>query len=263
MGRSGEKGRDELTGDGILFHAKYAFMPNTLGYCGPDAKGVILEGLEGGRSRRDMVSSLQKFEAAYPFLKLIARNTGREVFDYEVPEAYWIGNELLDRVPAPDFYSFSHRELEGKDHEEVRRLFRKLDGNARPHHSFYVMSTYAASGHNDGPSIANESEKKIAGLIDNCRISWGKVIEVGKGELRVRHRPLVITEGRLTLGGPSMRRVRYNSAVKPFGTVRKGDVVSLHWGYACDVLSATQALNIAKYTRSDLRQVNRFLEAEK
>ena len=252
-----------MTRKGILFHAKHAFMPNTLGYCGPDERGLIKEGLEDGIPGDSVVRTLERFEAAYPFLKLIARNTGRQVFDYEVPEAYWIGNSLLDRIPPPDFYSFSHRELQGKDHAKVRDLFRELDGKATPHHSFYVMSTYAASSEADGANVDNESEKKIGTLIDNCRISWGNVVDVGREELKVSYRPLELSGRTLALAEPRLKKVRYNPLVKPFGSVRRGAVVSLHWGYACDVLTHAQELNIAKYTRSDLTQVNRYLATRK
>ena len=93
---------------GVLFHAKHAFMPNFLGYCGPDERGRIQQSLEGGKTDDELVRTLRQFEAAYPFLGLIAKSTGREVFDYAVPEAYWIGNSLLTKVPASDFYRFSH-----------------------------------------------------------------------------------------------------------------------------------------------------------
>jgi hypothetical protein len=244
---------------GILFHAKHAYMPNTLGYCGPDEGERIQQGLEEGKAGEDLVNTLQEFEAAYPFLKLIARNTGRGVFDYAVPEAYWIGNRLLEKVPVSDFYGFSHHELKGKDRESVRAVFKGLDGEALPHHSFYVMSTYAASGAAGGPNLDNESAKKVAELIDNCRISWGKVKRVEAKELRVEFRPLVINEGRLALAPPRLKQVRYNPDVKPFGSVRPGDVVSLHWNYACDVLTSRQSRNITRYTAADLALVNRFL----
>jgi len=245
--------------DGILFHAKHACRPNILGYCGPDGRGSIQQGLEEGKVGEELVATLKEFEAAYPFLKLIARTTGRDVFDYSVPEAYWIGNPLLDKVPVSEFYGFSHHELQGKDEESVRAVFRKLNGSAVPHHSFYVMSTFAASGETDGPNLENENAKKIAALIDNCRISWGKVKSVGGRELKVEFRPVVIEGGRLGLAKPSLKRVQYNPAVRPFDSVKAGDVVSLHWNYACDVLTPRQSRNLSKYTDADLAMVNRFL----
>jgi hypothetical protein len=244
---------------GILFHAKHAYMPNLLGYCGPDENERINESLREGKTDDGLVHTLQEFEAAYPFLELIARSTGRKVFDYSVPEAYWIGNGLLDRVPGSEFYSFSHHELKGRDPRKVKEAFKSLDGVAPPHHSFYVMSTYATTVVPDGPNLSNESRRKVAQLVDNCRISWGEVRGVGKRELQVRIRPIEFRNGRLALAPPTVRRVQYNPEVKPFSSVRSGDVVSIHWNFACDVLTNRQSKNLAKYTAIDLGLVNRLL----
>lgn len=251
-----------MKADGVLFHAKHAFMPNSLGYCGPDERGQIQRDLEGNRSDEELVQILQKFEAAYPFLKLIARSAGKEVFDYSVPEAYWIGNRLLDSVPVSDFYSFSHHEIKGRDPNKVREVFKRLDGVAPPHHTFYVMSTYATTAAPDGPNVTNEAKRKIAEVVDNCRISWGVVSNVGKDELQVLARRVNVDNGGLFLTRPAVKRVRYNSEVRPFRTVREGDVVSIHWGYACDVLTPRQAKNIARYTSVDISLVNRLMKFE-
>jgi len=251
-----------MKADGVLFHAKHAFMPNSLGYCGPDEKGQIQRDLEGNRSDEELVQTLQKFEAAYPFLKLIAKSAGRQVFDYSVPEAYWIGNRLLDLVPVSDFYSFSHHEIKGRDPEKVREVFRQLDGTAPPHHTFYVMSTYATTAVPDGPNVRNEAKRKIAELVDNCRISWGTVRKVGKNELQVEARRVSVDDGGLSLTSPVVKRVRYNPEVRPFGTVKAGDVVSIHWNYACDVLTPRQVKNIAWYTDADIRLVSRLMKSK-
>jgi len=251
-----------MKADGVLFHAKHAFMPNSLGYCGPDEKGQIRRDLEGNRSDEELVQTLQKFEAAYPFLKLIAKSAGRQVFDYSVPEAYWIGNRLLDLVPVSDFYSFSHHEIKGRDPEKVREVFRQLDGTAPPHHTFYVMSTYATTAVPDGPNVRNEAKRKIAELVDNCRISWGTVRKVGKNELQVEARRVSVDDGGLSLTSPVVKRVRYNPEIRPFGTVKAGDVVSIHWNYACDVLTPRQVKNIARYTDADIRLVSRLMKSK-
>ncbi len=250
-----------MTDSGILFHAKHAFMPNRLGYCGPDERGRIQQDLEAGKKSEELVRSLQGFEAAYPFLKLIARSTGRDPFDYSVPEAYWIGNSLLERVPRQEFYTFSHHELKGRDKESVKSAFRALGGGAIPHHTFYVMSTYATTAVADGPNLTNEGSKKVAEMINNCSISSGRVKRVAGTELQVEVRPLMFADGRMKLAGPVLKKVRYNPEVRPFNSVSTGDVVSIHWGYACDVLSKRQARNIEKYTAADLALVNRLLAA--
>ena len=234
-------------------------MPNSLGYCGPDDRGTILHHLESGEGGDELVSTLKEFEAAFPFLRLIAKTTGREVFDYAVPEAYWIGNDLLRRVPVPEFYGFAHRELKGRNPAELKRVFKQVGGQAVPHHSFYVMSTYASSSLADGPNLSNTASARIARLIDDCRISWGRVTEVGRKTLAVEYTPVKITGGRLELGRAATKKVRYNAEVTPFGSVRPGDAVSLHWDYACEVLTRRQLRNLKGYTAVDLQLTNRLL----
>ncbi len=246
---------------GLVFHAKHAFMPNSLGYCGPDDRGRILQLLEQGRGGEGVEEVLRGFEAAYPFLRLIAKNSGREAFDFAVAEAYWIGNDLLGSVPASDFYRFSHRELEGRDEAEVRRTFRRIGKRAPPHHTFHVLSTYVTSIAKDGPNISNTATRKIGKAIDSCRISWGEVTEVGRRHLLVKVRPVALGDGQIRLEAPKLRRVLYNPEVKPFDRARVGQQVSIHWNYACDILSGKQISNLEKFTRADLALGNKLLAA--
>jgi len=82
--------------DGPLMFVRYAYPPNALGYCGPDgfadyaAAGVVDQGL---------VRQARAFSGAWPYLELIAAGCGiPDPLDHRVAEAYWVGNDLLDRV---------------------------------------------------------------------------------------------------------------------------------------------------------------------
>jgi hypothetical protein len=70
---------------------------------------------------------------------------------------------------------------------------------------------------------------------------------------------VILEEGRLTLSKPKLKKVRYNAEVTPFGSIKKGDSVSLHWDYACEVLSPRQLVNIRKYTMLDIKAANLLL----
>lgn len=238
-------------------------MPNSLGYCGPDDRGLILRHIEESKGGEDLASTLKGFEAAYPFLRLIARSTGKEVYDYQVPEAYWIGNSLLEKVETPEFYRFSHHELVGKDPKEVKRLFKLVGGRARPHHTFYVMSTYASSSVADGPNLTTDGARKVQGLIDNCRISWGEVVGVEKRRLKVKYRPVSVGHGKLGLGTPIVKRVDFNPEVRSFSGMKAGDWVTMHWNYACEVITPRQVRNIEKYTNRDIASTMALLGASR
>ncbi|GAI47424.1 unnamed protein product [marine sediment metagenome] len=94
-----------LVGGTIRF-ATYAFMPNRLGYCGGDDNKTLFDYCVAKHTDPGLVIILQKFEAAYPYLKLIASsNHISDAFDARVVEAYWLGNELLDQVDLIQFYN--------------------------------------------------------------------------------------------------------------------------------------------------------------
>ena len=253
------KKREEVEGE--LLHAKHALQPNSLGYCGPDENATILEHLHESKTSEKLDSTLMKFESAYPFVKMIAKATGRQPFDREVTEAYWIGNSLLDRVPPSEFYQFAHQNLASsrkkvgkKDRlmkEETRSLFRELGHSARPHHTFYVLGMYAKS------NIKSGSEEKLVQLMDSCRVSWGKVVEVKRAGLVVDSRPLSLSDGRLSLASPVRREVRYDPLITSFAGIRPGDWVSVHWNFASEKLTPHQLMNLRKYTALDIEATNR------
>ncbi|MEM3185676.1 MAG: DUF6390 family protein [Conexivisphaerales archaeon] len=244
--------------DGIILHAKHAYMPNSLGFCGPDEGGRILEHLQNNSVSEQLVADLIKFEAAYPFIRMIAESTGKDVFDYEIPEAYWIGNSLLERVKVEDFYRFSHTSLRGRDKNVARELFKPEAVRLFPHHTLYVLTTLTFPLVKGGPNIHNEN--RVVEQMDNCRISWGKVIEVDKEQLVVLRRPLVMNEGRFSVGKPVISKIRYDPNIHSFKHIKTGDNVSIHWNFACDKLDRSQAKNIEKYTMLDIIAVNKQKE---
>ncbi len=247
---------------GELLYAKHAFPPNNLGYCGPDARGKILDYLHGS-SAESLLPFLTRFEAAYPFVKMIAKSTGMKPFDHRVTEAYWLGNSLLNQVPPPNFFEFTHKDLAlsrgmagkkgGMGKEEAKLLFRKLGSLAKPHHTFYVLNMYAKAGEK------SESKEKLLQLLDSCRISWGKVLEVKRDTLIVERSSLVEMEDDrlLTLAPPKEKEVGYDPEIRPFNTIRRGDWVSLHWNFASEKLTSFQLRNLKYFTALDLKATNR------
>jgi len=175
-----------------------------------------------------------------------------------VTEAYWIGNSLLESVSLSDFFEFSHRGLASKgkkagNKEEMKSLFRELGPLAKPHHTFYVLGMYARSSPKSG------SEAKLLELMDSCRISWGRVLEVRAKTLLVRRPSLTLDQDRLGLSPPDEKEVRYDPEIPAFSAVRKGDLVSVHWNFASERLSPRQLGNLKRYTSLDIEATNRLV----
>ena len=83
---------------GVELAARFAYITNFLRYCGPEeASKQFNEYIEKQDNEKDVEASLKKFEGLYPYLSSIAEKTGKIFTDYDVVEAYWIGNKLLDK----------------------------------------------------------------------------------------------------------------------------------------------------------------------
>lgn len=235
--------------DGTIIFARYAFMPNRLNYCGGDDNKALFDYCVVKQTDPGLVFVLQKFQAAYPYLKLIASsNRIPDPFDARVVEAYWIGNELLDGVDLAQFYNSLHeRFARHLDPKTLGYLLSKPPLGARPHHSFHVFDVHSRIG-----SIEHSLD-----TMENCRIGWGRVRETGTVDFVVEHQPLVLEQGKLKLGELRDKRVmRQIDGADFISNCQVGDFISFHWNWACEVLSLKQVNNLERYTRYHLKLAN-------
>ncbi|GAC1300417.1 MAG: DUF6390 family protein [Ktedonobacteraceae bacterium] len=237
--------------DGPQLFARYAFMPNRLTYCGGDDNRALFDYCLAGVTDNGLRGLLRKFTGAMPYLKLIAEcNSILDPFDRSVVEAYWLGNDLLQGVEARMLYDSLRdrfgRQMRARDLELV---LGKAPAGAHPHHSFHVLEVCPRNGWPQALSF-----------MDNCRISWGKVVSLDGNVLTVNVMPLVIVGHRLVLGSPEHHTVNWEYDGSGFvSTARTDDWVSLHWGWACQVLSPRQVANLERWTRYHLDIVNATL----
>jgi hypothetical protein len=224
-----------LTAAGALLFGKYAFPPNQLGYCGPDDHPALLQYVAQRTVDRGLVELERRFEGAYPYLCLIAEANGvADPFDERVVEAYWIGNQLLERVEArPMHESLRARFAPRMKSAEFGWLASKLEHGARPHHNFHVFDVYVRAG-----LMKDERAARIAvDTMDACRVSWGRVQAIEADTLLVERQPLVLSGGKLALGAAESTRVtRQSGGQGLIGQVADGDDLSIHWSWACDRL---------------------------
>ncbi len=237
---------------GSLRFVRYAFMPNRLRYCGTDDNRTLFEyGIEqvvdGG-----LTPLLRGFTGALPYLHLIARSNGiADPFDDRVVEAYWIGNDLLTGVEVRQLHdALTERfgkQLQGRTRDWV---LGKAPAGARPHHNFHVFDVHSRVG-----ELGHTIE-----TMDQCRISWGRVMRVDGAELEVERQPLVLVDGKLALGPCRPERVARQVEGRGFADAASaGDWVSLHWGWVCEVITSRQQTNLSRYTRGHLLLANQTL----
>ena len=89
---------DRVVPGPVLF-ARYAFPPNSHGFCGPGDPTAFFEYGVAGADDRGLRAMSQQFAGAWPYLELIASATGLDdPLDRRVVEAYWVGSPRLDHV---------------------------------------------------------------------------------------------------------------------------------------------------------------------
>jgi hypothetical protein len=246
---------------GTVLFTRYAFMPNHLQRCGPlraQDNRTIFQYAVAGDTDPYLTSLLREFEAAYPYLQLIARTTGfADPFDPEVVRAYWIGNALLEQVEVAELHR-SVRERFGKrvSAKALDYLLGKVPAGVRPHHSFNVF---------DVQRFTQEKTHTIHNM-DKCRISWGKVLAVEPGHFVVEYQPLVWGEpasngrGGLMLGAAQAGRVIRHMDGQGFAErAQVGDWIAFHWDWACDVITEAERAHLARWTLHHMRLANETL----
>lgn len=231
---------------GLLRFARYAFMPNRLGYCGGEDNRALYDYAVASTVDRGLAELLGRFSGAMPYLRLIARTTGiGDPFDPRVVEAYWIGNDLLAQVEARQLYDHLAerfaKQLSGRARELV---LGKAPAGARPHHSFHVLDVYTRTG---------DAAHTLA-TMDNCRVSWGQVVRIDGASMLVERQPLELQAGNLGLGAARQERVARQLHGRGFAdAAAPGDWVSLHWGWVCERITDLEQRQLERFTRHHLQ----------
>ena len=238
--------------EGTRRFVRYAFMPNRLQYCGGDDSNAIMEHAITGEGRSAATPALKKFTGALPYLTLIAHETGiADPFDARVVEAYWLGNELLDRVEAAGLYgNLRERFAKNLSPRMLELVAGKAPRGARPHHNFHVFDVHCRAG---------ELDRTLA-TMDQCRISWARVVTAEAGSLIVERQPLAVIDGILCLGPVQQEHVVRELGGHGFADdAAPGDCVSIHWGWVCEVIDERCRGNLERYTLHHLRLANETL----
>jgi hypothetical protein len=183
---------------------------------------------------------------------LIARSNGiSDPFDERVVEAYWLGNDLLTGVEVRQLHEALLERFSKQLQGTARKwLLDKAPAGARPHHNFHVFDVHSRVG---------ELEHSLE-TMDQCRISWGKVVREEGAELVVERPPLALADGKLVLGPVVEERAVRQVDGRGFAdSAGPGDWVSLHWGWVCEVITPLQQRNLARYTDDHIRLANQTM----
>lgn len=242
--------------DGILRCARYAFGPNKLHYCGPDNTREIFSYIQKGVSDPGLEALLKDFRTLYPYLWHIAEaNKIRYPFNNRVVEAYWIGNGLLETIEKKQFYRHI---LDGQNikkrvtSKDFNYITDKIRQGAVPHHSFHVLNIWKRTGHFNRDHTLES--------LDNCLITWGKIKKIDGPFIIVETEPLLCANNKLFLGTPIFKKItRRLESDYDIEQIKIGDIISMHWGMPCEIITLQQTLMLKKYTLRHIELANQTI----
>jgi len=185
--------------------ARYAYAPFKLGYCGPRNVSKL---------NKEVIKRFSGMDGiAYEYIKLIAEKNNLKPLDYDVVEAYWLGNNLLENISTDDLKQMFRKSYSWNT--IILRRSELIPQGCKPFHNFHVL--YFPSGVTGRVNI----NKKF------CMILPAKVINEGLVEL---------------LDG-EVRKINVN-----FEKVKKGDIVSVHYNTIVQKLDSEMLQNLNNYT---------------
>jgi hypothetical protein len=244
--------RDVVPGP-VLF-ARYAYPPNSHGFCGPGDSTAFFEYGVAGADDRGLRSMSQQFAGAWPYLELIAGATGlADPLDRRVVEAYWVGSPRLDQISTRSVGNSMEERFRAMTGPKFFTLTESVLAGGVPHHSFAVFCIYPWTG------LLSDRRKAEHALtvLDRCRIRWGRVQAVQGDQVVVESSPLTWDGRRLDIG-PAQTEIVVQSldGVSMTEPLEVDDWVSLHWEWVCDRLTERQVGYLQAYTRRHLGIVN-------
>jgi hypothetical protein len=236
--------------DGTSLAIRFSYMPNALRYCGPkEANKDFLSYFSSGNKKiaAAVEADLKRFEGLYPYLSAIAAKANKRFTDYDVIEAYWLGNKILGKFGSKDMKAIINALVKrGLPAAIAKERIKHLPKGMFPHHNFNVC--YIGVGQVTG------AVKTTLENMNNCMINSGIVKEVKKNKLVVAKQLLEYDHGKLILGSSEkLSTVAYLPQMLP--NVKVGDTVALHWNFAPAILAKRQAKNLGSYTKKLLGEI--------
>ena len=237
--------------NGVALCARFSIATNRLQYCGPrDAEPALYAAITENRELDRARDALRRFEALNPYLEAIGAKHGLDPFDSAVVEAYWVGNDLLEKFDREDFLRILDALVRrGLPRSTAARLSGLLPDHPIPHHAFHVA--FVGVG-----EVTGHVETTLANM-EACRPAWATVTSIDGTAVGLRGPTLGLRGGRVTLENEVERSVRFDPAILP--SLAPGDTVAVHWSHPALRLTSTQTGLLERYTRRSLDAANQAL----
>ena len=94
-------------------------------------------------------------------------------------EAYWIGNDILERIAPNEFYDHLKHRFEKKfSKEHIKKLFDTKTFAAFPHHALHVFNAFSSMSSSPEALInpSGQQDEKVAALDGQMPYFLGKSV---------------------------------------------------------------------------------------
>jgi len=237
--------------EGIELCARFGLAPNLRGYCGdPKFQSPFSKYLErpSKENTARLRKELGKFGTQKAYLETIADANGiDDIYDYEVAEAFWIGNKLLDCVTRADVIELFEKKWVARKFVSKKRAQEIISSLPK------IIPPLQHTFHPYIAGFVSQKAQKNARNKDLCRPSWAKVVDLDleKEKITVKRQPVVYSGGKFVLGKEKIEKMPFKVGKIPLVDA-DAELVACHWGVAVVSLSAGEVKKMQRYSREVL-----------
>lgn len=233
-----------MKNEALQLESRFSLPPNSLGYCGKKTaafkfKACIINGKCDGVKKE-----VEKFIVLHPYLELLSKISGLNKFSSKIIEGYWIGNDLLKKAKPKDYLLLlKYFQKQGVPDFFVEELKDKQPKNFIPNHLFQVL--HIGVGRASGAVPFNLK------TINNCMIRWGKIQSIAKNNA-------IVKLNSLTAKNKNSYKLKLINESVPFDkkivpSLKKEDVVAVHWNMVVKILSENEIENLKYWTKEVIK----------
>jgi hypothetical protein len=237
---------------GLELACRFSLITNKLRYCGPrEAHKDFYLLLIGKKYDKNKIKKhFRGYEGLYVYLRNIAKKHHKNPFDYDVIEAYWIGNGLLNSFTKKDLQEIIlELTKRGLPEYYADKLIEKIPKGMNPSHSFNVL--FVGVGKTTGAVPTNII------TMNKCVVSIGEVLKIQDNSLVVAVNTLKIKRGLLKYGRRVIQHIEYIKESLP--NINVNDKIAVHWNFACKILTEREVYNLRKTTQRNIDALNEAL----
>lgn len=220
--------------------ARFSLPPNSLGYCGKDSAPEKFKKCIRNSDCSGVSVEFTKFLVLYPYLKTLAKIASSEFDSYKVIEAFWLGNDELQKATLADYDFLMDCFIDqGVPEFFVKNLRKKRPKIFIPFHLFQVLHV--------GVGNASGAVKFNLDSINNCMIRWGKVNKIKNEEkiLEVNLFNLKKSKDKYKLY-EKIENISFDKSI--LKNIKVGDTVAVHWGMIIKTLTDSEVNSLSSWT---------------